>query len=508
MTTVTVSSSTTGQTVPPYLYGLCSTMGPAFGWDYTMYQNAQLQNLMNQYPTTLVRHNWELNVMMGATISGQQWGIFPTRASVNTPNFSAFDNYLNVLPAIQKFHPVGTREVITLGWPDWLNYTNSSDQTLYGQLCVKVAQHLVAKGYPCQYYELANEPDNMDMTGMCGMFNAAQSALKAYNNTYKMGGLTFTFYYNYGQFFSSCSPDFVSYHHYSVGDTGQSIQTILSNGASVGDEMTAVRSDMTAAGISTSAELFMGEYNVDGEYSDGNIHNHDYVGAVHASAVTTSCAIANVNCTMAALWVLCNSDPYSAFGTATDQGGAGYKLYPHGILLSKLGASMPGPRLGVTGASGNLQVLATRQSNGHAITINNLSASATQAVNLVLTGATASSYTLWQIGSQNQTTPLIQTIPASALATLTVPPVTTFVITSQGSSSTGSLPPGTPGIDKSVVTGTTPAAKTIAYPSTYGRIRDVMQGADGSLYFLTSNTDEVGGQAAGTDSIYKTATLP
>jgi hypothetical protein len=495
MANVSVTTALTGQTIQAGMFGLSCSMW-SINHDYLPATDSTLWPILNQYPTGLLRHNWELNTFMDI--------VFPSRGSVNTPNFANLDNYLNNLASFRTFLPTSARIMVTLGNPSWLTTSSSADQTLLGQMAVTVAKYFVQKNAPVTYWELTNEPNGfINLTDLCNMFNAVRSALKAYNASYKVGGLTYSFYIqaDYLTFFQTCRPDFTSSHWYSTNDVdGNTVQTCLNSAANFTSYTTGIRADMTSAGLSpTTTEIFVGEYNFDGGNFSG-VHNNDYVGAVHGSTMMIACAMANVNVTMGAMWETVNDGTYAQYGGAAAYGYSGYGAKPGGVTLSKLAQAMAGPQLSLSGLSGRLVGLATKQPGGHAVALVNYDVSATIPVNLTLAGATASAYTSWELGSNNQTTPLIRSIAASGLATLSIPPISTVVITSQG----GGLPPGTTGLDKTTISGSTLAAKTVSYPGVFGRVRDVALGQDGSLYFCTSNADSIGGQVAGSDRIYKT----
>jgi hypothetical protein len=141
----------TGQIVHGTEFGLSTSMGDG-AHDYLPYGDPSFYNVANQYPVDLLRHSWELNTFMDV--------MFPSRSSASSPNFGNLDNFLNNQANFKSFfnNDTGT-QVVTLGFPSWMDISNSSDQALYGQMVAEVAQHFAAKGMPIHYWELVNEPD-------------------------------------------------------------------------------------------------------------------------------------------------------------------------------------------------------------------------------------------------------------------------------------------------------------------------------------------------------------
>ena len=325
----------TGQVVTGGEFGLATTMGtPDHG--YASYADPTFQALANQYPTDLLRHNWELNTMMDI--------MFPTRASASTPDYSHIDTYLNQQGNLKDFFNNKTAtQIVTLGFPSWLNIADPADQALFGKMVAGIAQHFIAKGEPVNNYELVNEPDGHEnVTDMANTFNVVAQALKSVDPTYKLGGLTESFA-NPGDlktFFQIAGPNigFVSWHQYVTGDsTSKSSQQEVTDGmTTVQASAQTVRAEMQAAGIPDSVPMFLGEYNVDGgNYSDPN--NGNMVGAVAAAATTYGIVHSNANMTMGALWDVQNDSSYSIFGS---QGN--YAIDSVGIVLGDLTAYMPG----------------------------------------------------------------------------------------------------------------------------------------------------------------------
>jgi len=325
----------TGQVVTGGEFGLATTMGTP-NWSYASYADPTFQALANQYPTDLLRHNWELNTMMDI--------MFPTRASASTPDYSHIDTYLNQQGNLKDFFNNKTAtQIVTLGFPSWLNISDPADQALYASVVKGIAQHFIAMGEPVNNYELVNEPDGHEnVTDMANTFNVVAQALKSVDPTYKLGGLTESYARpdDLKTFFKVAGPNigFVSWHQYVTGDsTSKSAQQEVTDGmTTVQASAQAVRAEMQAAGIPDSVPMFLGEYNVDGgNYSDPN--NGNMVGAVAAAATTYGIIHSNANMTMGALWDVQNDSSYSIFGSQGD-----YHIDSVGIVLGDLTAYMPG----------------------------------------------------------------------------------------------------------------------------------------------------------------------
>ena len=328
-------NATTGQIVTGAEFGLSTTMGD-YNHTYLPYADPALQAVVNQYPTDLLRHNWELNTMMDL--------IYPSRGSAAAPNFTNIDTYLKQQGNLTGFLKNGTAtQIVTLGFPSWLNIANSADQQLFGNMVKAIAQHFIAMGEPVGNYELVNEPDGFyTATDMANMFNVVAQALKSVDPSYKLGGLTETYprMDDLQTFFRIAGPNigFVSYHQYVTnGSDGKNDQQVVSDSLTSSLQGPAqVRALMQANGISNNVPIFLGEYNVDGaNFDDPN--NGNMVGAVAAAAVTYGMIASNSNATMGALWCAENGSAYSVFG-----GVGNYYADPIGVVLSDLTQYMPG----------------------------------------------------------------------------------------------------------------------------------------------------------------------
>ena len=324
----------TGQVVTGGEFGLATTMGTP-NWSYQSYADPAFQKLADQYPTDLLRHNWELHTMMDL--------IYPSRGSASKPDFSRIDNYLNQQANLKGFfdNSSGT-QIVTLGLPSWLNIADPADQALYASMVKGIAQHFIDKGEPIPNYELVNEPDgHLNVTDLAHTFNAVADALHSFDPSTKLGGLSEAWYHgdDMATFYKIAGKNigFVSWHQYVEGSSGaKSDQQVVNDAMGVQDQGQAVRAQMRAAGIPDSVPLFLGEYNVDGgEYTDPD--NANMVGAVAAAATTYGMIHANANMTMGALWDVQNDSAYSVFGHAGD-----YRIDPVGVVLADLTAYMPG----------------------------------------------------------------------------------------------------------------------------------------------------------------------
>jgi hypothetical protein len=328
-------TAASGQIVTGAEFGMGTIMGDG-SYDYLPYADPAFQAVADQHPIDLLRHNWELNTFMDI--------MFPNRGAANTPNFAALDNFLNQQGNLKGFFndTTGT-QVVTLGFPSWLNISSTADQQLYASMVKEIAQHFIAKGEPVANYELVNEPDGQySVTDMANTFNAVALALKSVDPSYKLGGLDETYMQpqNLQTFFQIAGPNigFVSWHQYATNGTdGQSSQDVVTNGMTrIESDVATARAAMRAAGIPDSVPIFLGEYNVDGAiYDDPN--NGNMVGAVAAAAVTYGMIHSDTNATMGALWAVENGSAYSAFGL---QGG--YHADPVAVVLSDLTQYMPG----------------------------------------------------------------------------------------------------------------------------------------------------------------------
>jgi hypothetical protein len=234
-----------GQIVTGAEFGLSTSMGDS-SHDYLPYGDPAFQTVANAHPVDLLRHNWELNTMMDI--------IYPSRGSA--PNFSYIDNFLNQQANLTGFFDNNTgSQVVTLGFPSWLNISSPSDQALYASMVQQIAQHFIAKGEPIQNYELVNEPNgHYRVTDLANTFNKVAQALKQVDPTYKLGGLTesYAISSDLRTFFSIAGPNigFVSWHQYVTnGSDGKTSQQEVNDAAGVAQTAQQVRQMMQAAGI-------------------------------------------------------------------------------------------------------------------------------------------------------------------------------------------------------------------------------------------------------------------
>jgi hypothetical protein len=328
-------SATTGQVVHGTEFGLAATMGTA-NHDYASYRDPRFLNVANRYPTNLFRHNWELNTFMDI--------IFPSRTSVSSPKFAYLDNFLDNREKFKRFFNSHTGlQIVTLGFPSWIDISNLADQALYAQMVVAIARHFSDKGMPVHWWDLVNEPDgHFDMAALSNIFNVTDSALKAYDPANRLGGLALEWNQpdNFATFFRISGPHigFISWHQYVTdGRDGKSNQQIVNDSMNnIFRDAQAIRSQARKAGISDRVPLFVGEYNIDGAIYD-DPRNGNIIGAVGAAAATYAMIASNTNCTMGALWTVVNGSAYSVFGSQPK-----YAVDPIGVTLSWLGEYMPG----------------------------------------------------------------------------------------------------------------------------------------------------------------------
>ncbi len=325
----------TGQVVTGGEFGLATTMGTP-NWSYASYADPTFQALANQYPIDLLRHNWELNTMMDI--------MFPTRGSASTPDYSHIDTFLNQQGNLKDFFNNQTAtQIVTLGFPSWLNIADPADQALYANMVKGIAQHFIAMGEPVNNYELVNEPDGHEnVVDMANTFNVVAQALKSVDPSYKLGGLTESWARldDLKTFFQIAAPNigFVSWHQYVTGDSSSksSQQEVNDAMSGVQTDAQSVRAAMQAAGIPDDVPMFLGEYNVDGG-NYGDPANGNMVGAIAAAAATYGMIHSNTNMPMGALWDVQNDSAYSVFGS---QGN--YQIDSVGITLGDLTSYMPG----------------------------------------------------------------------------------------------------------------------------------------------------------------------
>jgi uncharacterized glyoxalase superfamily protein PhnB len=442
-TTVNLAAPT-GQIVTGMEYGLSSSMGDA-AHDELPYGDPNFYKIADQWPFDLLRQNWELNTMMNI--------IFPSRAQATSPNFTNLDNFINNQPNFQSFFDNSTgRQVVTLGFPSWINVANPADQQLYAQMVVEVAQHFASKGMPVEWFELVNEPDtHYSPTDLANTFNAAAAALKQFDPNAKLGGLTES-WANMGDlatFFRIAGPNigFISWHQYVTGNqTAKTSQQEVTDAMGVTQVAQTARSLATANGISPNVPLFLGEYNVDGgDYFDPN--NGNAVGAVAAAATTYGMIASNTNMPMGALWETLNDGTYDVFGAEGN-----YHVNPVGVMLSTLTQYMPGDLVPLTipGNTPGLVGYATTWNQGYSVAL--IDTNLTNSYTLDLSGSGLPTANLKRI-ELSPANPLGVKTNISDLSSVVVPAGSTVILTDEiqhggtpftGDNSSSTVSPHTP----------------------------------------------------------------
>jgi hypothetical protein len=415
----------TGQIITGAEFGLATTMGD-LNHDYLPYGDPAFQQVANQYSTSLLRHNWELNTMMDI--------IFPSRGAAASPDFQTIDNFLSQQGKLLDFFNNQTgSQVVTLGFPSWLDISNPSDQALYASMVKLVAQHFIDMAEPVRYYELVNEPDGRySVQDMANTFNVvAQMLTQTFGPTYKMGGLTETYPKadDLQQFFQISGPNigFVSWHQYVTnGSDGKGDQQVVNDSLSGGlGGAQLVRRLMQAAGIPDSVPMFLGEYNVDGaNFDDPN--NGNMVGAVAAAAVTYGMIEANDNMSMAALWCVENGSAYSAYG-----GQGNYRIDPVGAVLSYLAQYMPGHIVQTTmpgNAQGLIGYTTVDNAGGFSTALIDTNLSQGYTVNLSINGAPQGGISRVEISNAN---PAGLKTPVPDLTDVSVPAGGVVIVTNE-----------------------------------------------------------------------------
>lgn len=386
---------TTGQNVPTELFGLSTAMGTA-SHDYGPFADSNFWNLANQYHFPLLRHNWELNTMMSL--------IFPNRAAVSSPNWTPLDSYLNHGSDFRGFfNPSVDRQVLTLGFPLWLDISSSSDQNLFAQMAVQVVTRFANKAMPVRYVEMTNESDDhYDIADESATFNKMCDALHAYDASILCGGMTDSWYRSdrMATFYDTCRAriGFISWHQYVTNSSdGKTAQQVIDAGLTLQTHAQEMRQHASDHGISSSVPMFLGEYNVDGtNYT--NPWNGNVVGSVYAATTLTGAIAANVNLTMAAWWETVNDSTYGVFGQ-----GPNYSIQSPGVTLNWLGQYAPGQRvtLSIPATLPGVVGFATKSGTRLSVILVNKDLATTVHAHVRVSGFSASAYTARVVSPQN-----------------------------------------------------------------------------------------------------------
>lgn len=440
MPNITVNlSSPTGKTASPYLWGFCcGTLAFSGGPnDFSFVVNdAGFRASCATLQPSMIRCNTQQTQPQLETIFA---------SGVNNPNWTPIDNWIDHHAGL--FNDATGRFMYAVG-PAFAD--TSHTPATYASWATAIANHFKSKGQECFWWEVGNEPDaGLGTANYVNYFTAIADALHTVNANYQVGGPASSFY-DAGGYVTALIKNvpnskigFISYHAYGFpGNATPTPNQVYSQalGESIGTTVPRSQTNIPA-----NIPLFMGEYN---QLLDGG-NNSTYTAALFSGLICTQNFKDDVNFGGNMLWDILYNSGFGAIGNAFRSGGSSSVIDPQGYYLGYAGQHMGGAELTVSGVSGNLQVLATKNGNNFAYQFINYDTSNPSSVNLTNTGGTPSgTITRWEIGKSNPNTPAIST--QGSLSGINIPSEQIVILT-------GSLAAAQQGvISVNALTGTLP----------------------------------------------------
>lgn len=216
---------------------------------------------------------------MGDSATGTGW--------VQNPSTSAYAWDATKINGIltQTFSNSPVRMINIANWPSYMDDGTGKLKTTmydaYAAFCADLVQIVnLNQGHDVLYWEVLNEKDDAysgNMAELALIYSKAYDAMRAKSASIKIGGPAFarpdltarvdTFVAN-----AYSKLDFISYHTYSSGSTGDSNASIWNSAQGLGATTTSIKSIL--ANYTTRAiETFHDEYNISWNPPDGRMNN-------------------------------------------------------------------------------------------------------------------------------------------------------------------------------------------------------------------------------------------
>lgn len=366
-TQVTVGGN--AQTVSQYVWGVStSSLGDS---NFAGMANASVQSAFSPLAYPLMRFN----------TGGSMDALYPSGATscTSAAKATAYGNLINNWNSVL---PTGCRIIIGLSANPDSNWSSAAN---FAAACSDLVTWFnttngTGTGAPMPIYgfEIGNE-NNLNPgypTWYSSYFNAAKTAIKTVNSSWKMFGPTFSWADSISSFGAGTTNncDVLDYHAYRVGPTNQpgdpgyvSAQTNWTNdggesamlSATILSSIATDYSNYTGGG-GTASELFIGEYNdnntwgtatgtaAPGGPEPGALNTYQQNAAMPVFAANTILSGLNSTTvfTMAGIWSAWEDSDYGIVGGTDNVNGAGpgYTVSPCGYFLSRAAACMYGPR--------------------------------------------------------------------------------------------------------------------------------------------------------------------
>ena len=299
--------STTGVNAGGYQYGLNLFQG----FDPSQSANATYRaNLAAMKPGIVRYHRWDMIDDSTTNASGWATGL----GAGQTVGWNA----TKISNALSGVNTWGATVMVNIpGWPDKWKKSGSDqlDPSHYADFanwCASLVTIInVNQGRAVKYWEVPNERDDA-YSGFDGgaelgrLFVQCRNAMRAVDSSIKVGGPAVANPYRTDHldgFLSTAAAtaDFLSYHTYSSGSTGDSNQAIFDSAAGLGYATTLVKQHI-ATYTSRTLETFHDEFNISYAPPDNRMNNE--IGMVFDSLSMISMVNAGATGTMA--WNECD----------------------------------------------------------------------------------------------------------------------------------------------------------------------------------------------------------
>jgi hypothetical protein len=394
--------SLTGKTVPAALYGFST--GALADNGFANAAATATKNALTTIKPTLVRvnANQQIPEKYGTGNTGYTNNWWNNRAAFMDPNHTFV---MSAGPSSDTGLP----------------YSASQEATYASNFATAMRN----AGHEITTWEIGNESLNIlpDVASYLNYYLPIARALHTVNANYKVGGPATTWWgaYDPAQFANGVAAgdcDFYEFHAYNF--QGITDHASIYNGAKNFGDADSIRTALRNTKLA-NVPIFLSEWNLDGDFNTNPGIQITYVGAIADALLSTRMWQGDPNIMGAAYWDAI-SDP--KFGAIETNG----QINPPGYYLGYAGQHMPGAEVTVSGVSGNLQVLATKNGSNVAIQLVNYDTASASANNITLTGGQPSgAITRWEIGKSNQSTPNVST--QASLSSVNVPSEQIVILT-------------------------------------------------------------------------------
>ena len=417
----------TGHTLYPTLFGSSMASDGPSEYSSATWGNANIQTAAK--------------VTAGFGLPGMYVRILPAggdwSGATGSPILTKIDSLCASLP---KIVDIATCQVCYNLGPS-ISSSSYPDASTFGAQCVQVAQRFVANGINPMYWEIGNEWNGaINQSTYQPIFNAAASALKAYNSNYTVIGGNFSWEaaMDWSSFARSAGSNLgmCAYHDYEVDSSFSDSAAMAACIKRFGSEAASVRSALVSAGYGSLPQC-VGEYNMAGN-PPGDPRQAKIQGAVYNILALYSAFNADPLTTHGSMWDWLGDGYYGIVIDPTNNLGnyPAYSVVPVGYALKNCRQYMGGKVVSTTKPSGNIAVLATANGANVSTLIINYDTSTT------FTGPIALSH--WPVNSSGNGTVSVHTVSPASLtgttstltvssgltASITIPAMSVTVITS------------------------------------------------------------------------------